>query len=223
MVESNKVKPQAFVSPDKQVSGEVIWADTIRQEQRDGRFLQSLMVPLSFLGCLVIPVLILFAGLAQGQIGFVLLMAMVLFVLVKAFTSRFIMSLLYVRTHLFPNRQCADTNLVPVQNYRVRTNGGDERSVRMKGDLDASLSGHIGLGDQLTFFGDWRGGTFHAYRAFNHNTQAWTAVHSKGPWTLIVVAVFIAWLVSSVVFGNNRGESHLPANAQPPNSGQNGK
>jgi hypothetical protein len=204
-----------------QVSGEVLWADATRQEQRDWSFLQAMTAPLSFLGCLIIAFLLLLTALAHGQILLVLLIGGALFLIARLFTSRNLMTLLYFKTLFFPPSGGKGNQLVPVQAFRMRTNSGEERSVRMKGDPDVAQAGHIGIGDQVTFWGNWKGGTLHANRAYNHNTHAWTAIQRQRPWVLLVIVLVIALLLGSLVSNNGRGGSHRSPSVPSPSSGQN--
>ncbi len=203
------------------MSGEVLWADAPRQEQRDWNFVQAMTAPLSVLGCLTLPFLLLFAALAHGQILLVLLIGGALYLVARVFTSRNLMNFLYFKTLFFPSSGSKGTHLVPVQTFRMRTNSGEERVVRMKGELDGAQAGHIGPGDQVTFWGDWKGGTLHAHRAYNHNTHAWTAVQRPRPWALIVIFLIIAMLLGSLASPANRRGTQRATSAPPPNSAQN--
>ncbi len=177
--------------------------------------------PLAFLGCLTIPFLLIFAALAHGQLLIVLFIGGMLFLVVRALSSKNLMTFLYLKTLIFPSSGSKGNQLVPVQSFRVRTDRGEERSVRMKGDTDASRAGHIGIGDQVTFWGDWKGGTLHAYRAYNHNTHAWTAVQRPRMWVLIVIVLIIASLVGSLMSNVGRSASHRSPHVPSPNSGRN--
>ena len=204
-----------------QLSGEVLWADTARQEQRDWSFVQAMTAPLTFLGCLTIPFLLLFAALAHGQWLIVLFIGGMLFLAVRALSSKNLMTFLYLKTLLFPSSGSKENQLVPVQSFRVRTDRGVEKAVRMKGEPDASRAGHIGIGDQVTFWGDWKGGTLHSHRAYNHNTNAWTAVQRPRPWVLIVILVVIALLLCSLASNTGRSASHRSPSVPSSNSGRN--
>jgi len=60
-------------------------------------------------------------------------------------------------------------NKVSTRSVRVRDSTGQETSVRMKGDI---LRGTIGMGDMVSFWGRWEGGTLHMQAAFNHKLNA---------------------------------------------------
>jgi len=222
----NAVSPRPSSSPaarttGNQVSGVVQWADTARQEPRDRSFVQAITAPLSFLGCLSLPFLLLLAALAEGQILLVLLIAGGLWFIAKMFTSQNLMNFLYFKTIFFPSSGAKSNHLVPVQSFRLQTDSGGIASVRRKGESDSSQAGHIVEGDQVTFWGVWKGGTLHAHRAYNHKTNAWTAVQRPRPWVAILMLLIVALLLGSLISSASRvGKRGLPG-MQPLNSRQN--
>ena len=200
-----------------EMSGEVIWADSSRQEPPDWSFIQAVTRPLVFLGCLVICLLLLLGALVHGHVILILLLGVGLFFFAKLFTTRNLLLFASLKPMLFPSSGRASP-LVPVHLFRVRTNLGSEKSVRMKGETAAFEAGHVGVGDHVTFYGQWRGGSLQAWRAYNHNTQAWAAVSRPRGWTLLIIVLIVAVLVlnlrNDLHKASPRSSSSVPAQTQ---------
>lgn len=56
-------------------------------------------------------------------------------------------------------------NQVSVRVLRVQIKSGEFRAVKMKGNI---YTGMINIGDSVSFWGHWKGGTLHMTRAYNH-------------------------------------------------------
>lgn len=54
---------------------------------------------------------------------------------------------------------------IQVRYYRVQGDNGETHAVRMKGNIS---TGMISIGDHVSFWGNWKGGTLHMSRAFNN-------------------------------------------------------
>ena len=176
-----------------------------------------LTAPLVFLGCLAICLLLLLEALVNGHVILVLLLGVGLYFFAKMFTTRNLLLFASVKSMLFPSSGRASA-VVPVHLFRVRTNLGTEKSVRMKGESDSYEAGHVGIGDHVTFYGQWKGGTLHAWRAYNHNTQAWAAVSRPRGWLLLCIALIVAVLMlnlrNDLHKASARSSSNVPAQTQ---------
>lgn len=65
---------------------------------------------------------------------------------------------------------------VQVRNYRVQSDTGEMVAVRMKGNIS---TGMISIGDDVSFWGTWKGGTLHMRRAYNNTLNANVAISQK--------------------------------------------
>lgn len=54
---------------------------------------------------------------------------------------------------------------IQVRYYRVQSDSGGIYAVKMKGNI---YTGMINIGDHVSFWGHWKGGTLHMTRAYNH-------------------------------------------------------
>lgn len=198
-----------------EVEGEVIWAGIIQQEPPDWSFVRAISSPVIFLGCLSMPFLLICTAFRHDHYWVALFLGVTLIVVAKVLISRSVMSFLYLKAQMFPSPGSRKSHLVPVQYFRVRTKDKEEKSIRIKGELDSSRAGHIIVGDQMVFWGKWKGGTLHAKRARNLVTNAWSVVKADRPWLLIFVLVIVALLSCSLVTTGGRGGPSSPTHTQP--------
>lgn len=63
----------------------------------------------------------------------------------------------------------AHSKQIQVRYYRVQSDSGEIYAVRMKGNI---TTGMISIGDRVSFWGHWKGGTLHVRRAYNNTLSA---------------------------------------------------
>ncbi|GEM_PF-2168071 len=83
---------------------------------------------------------------------------------------------------------------VPVRNFRVRDDGGNEYQIRMKGQ---SPYGNVSSGDILSIWGKWRGGVLLLARAFNHRTNSMVTIRQSS-WGIVLIVLLCLILTGGI-------------------------
>ncbi len=91
----------------------------------------------------------------------------------------------------------SSTKQVPARYIRVLDQTGNERIVKMKGEI---ASGNISQGDDVSFWGTWTSGTLSMHHGFNHNIN--TAVllrdvitRARAQQVMVVIAIVVVLLM----------------------------
>lgn len=90
-----------------------------------------------------------------------------------------------------------DNIRIPVRNFRIRDNRGDEYQVRMKGFI---VVGNIMPADRVSIWGKWKRGNFIFHRAYNYRTQSEVRIRQLSIWPKIILAVISLSAVAGLLF-----------------------
>jgi len=88
-------------------------------------------------------------------------------------------------------------NRVPVRNFRVRDQYGNEYQVRMKGYL---VVGNIMPADRVSIWGKWKKGTFVFKRAYNYRIRSDVKIRQLSIWPKIILAIISLSIITGLFF-----------------------
>ena len=88
-------------------------------------------------------------------------------------------------------------NRVPVRNFRIRDQYGNEYQVRMKGYL---VVGNIMPADRLSIWGKWKKGTFIFKRAYNYRIRSDVKIRQLSIWPKIILGIISLSIVVGLFF-----------------------
>ena len=88
-------------------------------------------------------------------------------------------------------------NRVPVRNFRIRDQYGNEYQVRMKGYL---VVGNIMPADRVSIWGKWKKGTFIFKRAYNYRIRSDVKIRQLSIWPKIILGIISLSIVVGLFF-----------------------
>jgi hypothetical protein len=86
---------------------------------------------------------------------------------------------------------------VPVRNFRIRDQQGNEYQVRMKGHL---VVGNIMPADRVSIWGKWKRGTFIFKRAYNYRIRSEVKIRQLSIWPKIILGIISLSVIAGLFF-----------------------
>ncbi len=91
---------------------------------------------------------------------------------------------------------------VPVRNFRIRDQQGNEYQVRMKGHL---VVGNIMPADRVSIWGKWKRGTFIFKRAYNYRIRSEVKIRQLSIWPKIILGIISLSVIAGFFFYYYKG------------------